>query len=237
MTDKFAKEFGKKARLPVEYRNSTGYEAFSIWWPMYVWFNKDCLHTKDDFIRIRKRGSKLTYYNHLKQKDNQERHELLVEWERKYSTTSEIMDAFVSNFILGDMHGGLWNLESDQNFKDWKKRIQSMTYMFREDVEKLIKDSNEDNQFFLSVDGKEPLLSNYGIMKEIGIETYIILNTLYGCSKGHDDFYKKEGGGGGDKYLNPEWVVFKRSVERYSLFLNIDYDKYKMEMVDISKKL
>ena len=235
MTDKFANEFGKKVRLPAEYRNSVGYEAFSMWHPMYVWFTKDTLHTKDDLLRVFKRVNKTTYYNHVTQKGKEDRQEVLTEWERKYPTITEMSDAFVSNFIVGDAYGGLWNLESDQIYKDWKKRIQSMSYMFREDVEKLMKDSNEDNQFFLPVDGKEPLLSNYGIMHEIGIETYIILNKLFGFLDKHDHFYKNEGGG--DKYLNPEWKWFKRSVERYSLFLRIDCDKYKMEMVDIFKKL
>ena len=200
-----------------------GYEAYKVWNPLYVWFNKKNLMTVRDLRGMRERITPKTYRKRLN-KDKRNIGSLLDEWGRMY-TPDEMTNVTVANFVNGDHYGGLWNLDSHKIYENWKKRIQSMTYVFREDIEMLVNESNETN-FFFGEGGKNPLLLQYVNRKMVTLETFIILNQLYNLF----DKYDKE--------LNdPRWPKLKLLCEKYLVFLNINYDEYKKEMLDISKKL
>ena len=100
-----------------------------------------------------------------------------------------------------------------------------MTYVFREDIETLVNDSKETN-FFFGENGKNPLLLEYVNRKMVTLETFIILNQLYNLFERYDK-----------ELHDPRWSTLKLLCEKYLVFLNINYDEYKKEMLDISKKL
>jgi len=220
MTDKFATYMVENQYIP-------GYKAFRVWCPMYVWFNKKNLRTERDYYGVRKRLKKESFYRHIQQGREDNRQEVLAEWERMYSTEDELRDAFLSNFVNGDHHGGLWKLDSHEIYKNWKKRIQSMTYVFREDIETLVNDSN-GTEFFFSKGGKNPLLLEYVNQKKVAWETLIILNQL----SNNEIFDKYD-----EELDDPRWEKLKLLSMKYSVLLKINYDEYKKEMLDISKKL
>ena len=187
------------------------------------WFNKKNLMTVRDLRGMRERITPKTYRKRL-DKDKRNIGSLLDEWGRMY-TPDEMTNVTVSNFVNGDQYGGLWNLDSHEIYENWKKRIQSMRYVFREDIETLVNDSKETN-FFFGKGGKNPLLLEYVNRKIVTLETFIILNQLYNLF----DKYDKE-------LYDPRWEKLKLLCEKYLVFLNINYDEYKKEMLDISKKL
>ena len=50
----------------------------------------------------------------------------------------EVVDFLVANFVSGDRWGGVFNSEAKSNYNDWKRRIESMTYTFTNDIDKLV---------------------------------------------------------------------------------------------------
>ena len=74
-----------------------------------------------------------------------------VKTQRKYKKKQVIQDYLVSNFVhntkgwLGDFN--------DENYIEWKKRTQSMSYNFKQDLEKI----GEVNILGIQ-DGQHPLL-------------------------------------------------------------------------------
>ena len=67
------------------------------------------------------------------------------------SRKKEVVDFLVANFVSGDRWGGVFNSEAKSNYNDWKRRIESMTYTFTNDIDKLVFEiekklsSNEDD--------------------------------------------------------------------------------------------
>ena len=63
----------------------------------------------------------------------------------RQKTDGEVVEFFVSNFISCDNPQSLWIGEivrnGEGNYVDWKKRKQSMSYLFREQMDKLFSES------------------------------------------------------------------------------------------------
>ena len=139
--------------------------------------------------------------------------------EKRYSR-DELIYYFVSNFVD---HDNVWagNLVSDHSesvYNDWKKRIQSLSYTFKEDCESL---SDYDfNSLFEVEEYSHPLLLKKMMRKEICIETVIIMDNVL-------TFIKKW-----DKIIDDDliWPKQRQLLENYKPFMSIDNDKYKTIM-------
>ena len=46
----------------------------------------------------------------------------------------EVVDFLISNFISGDRWGGLFDIESKKNYLDWKRKIESIGYVFNKEI-------------------------------------------------------------------------------------------------------
>ena len=91
---------------------------------------------------------------------------------------SEITDYFVSNLIRGKK----WIGELDKkNWTQHKKVIQSLEYIFINDVENLLTNSSNFDIIFQCADGKHPKLVKAYLGKKITLETLVIFEK-YGRS-------------------------------------------------------
>lgn len=131
----------------------------------------------------------------------------------------EIISFFVANFSLSDNPDKLWIGEliksGNDNFLKWQKKIQSLSYNFKEEIESIFLDKEFDSFFALKNRSHPKILKLY-LSKEISLETLIILDSILGYKKSFDR-----------NIDDPIWNSVSMKMEKYSPFLNIDIVKYK----------
>ncbi len=142
---------------------------------------------------------------------------------RKYSD-QQILDFLLANFVTTDNPQNLWIGEiinsGERNYADWKRRKQSLTYLFKEQVEKLIYENNLEEVFDCSK-GHPPLLKKY-LGGEISLETLTILEKVFSFAKNFDK-----------KLKDPVWESVSLKIKKYIPFININVFHYKNVLRDI----
>lgn len=97
----------------------------------------------------------------------------------------EFIEFLLANYTSGTEHwiGNLFSGENIVQLKKWKKRIDSLTYTFKEDIMYIV-DSNESLDESLKMqEGRHPLLYRLYLRKKVSLETLVILDDLVGYSK------------------------------------------------------
>ena len=142
---------------------------------------------------------------------------------RKYSD-EEVTNFLLANFTNTDSPQNLWIGEiinsGERNYAEWMKRKQSLTYLFKEQVEKLISENGLEKVFNCSK-GHPPLLKRY-LGGEISLETLTILEKVFS--------FRKEF----DKKLNdPVWESVSLKIKKYVPFININVFNYKKILKEV----
>ena len=136
---------------------------------------------------------------------------------RKYSD-EEVLNFLLANFVTTDNPQNLWIGEiinsGERNYTEWMKRKQSLTYLFKEQVEKLISETNLEKVFDCSK-GHTLVLKKY-LGGEISLETLTILEKVFSFAKEFDK-----------KLQDPVWETVSLKLRKYSPFLNINVFNYK----------
>ena len=135
-----------------------------------------------------------------------------VKTQRKYKKKEVIQDYLVSNFIqntkgwLGDFN--------DDNYLNWKKRTQSMSYNFKEELEKIGKVN------LLGIKrGQHPRLLKEYLGKRVSIETLVILDDISNFTKMWNKKLEND----------VVWPKVKKLMSDYKKFLT--YDKKKCTII------
>ena len=137
---------------------------------------------------------------------------------RKYRD-EEMVPFLVSNFVHSDDNWtkSLLEEEAEATYRDWKRRTDSMSKVYTEDLQKI---ANKDNfnDLFKVDNGQFPKLLVLFMQNEITIETMVILNNLF-------DFIRIW-----DKKISDDIIYPKisRKIRKYGAFLNVNVDKYKL---------
>jgi len=136
----------------------------------------------------------------------------------RQKTDQEIVEFFVSNFITCTDPSKLWIgeiiREGETRYAEWKKRNQSLSYVFKEETQKLFDSKKVDDVFDCSK-GHPPVLKNY-LSGNISMETLVIYDRIFLFG---DKF---------DKQLSdPVWETVRMKMKKYSPFLNINVPRYK----------
>ena len=140
----------------------------------------------------------------------------------------EVVEFFVSNFITCTDPSKLWIgemvREGEGRYMSWKKRNQSLSYIFKEEVESVLSNQKIDT-VFSSKKGHPIILKKY-LSDEISAETMVILDKILGFRQDFDD-----------KLNDPVWETVSMRIKKYSPFLNIDVFHYKkiLKQVVLSK--
>ena len=142
-------------------------------------------------------------------------------WFEKFARSKndkEVEEFFVSNFIYSTDPGTMWIgemiKEGEGRYMEWKKKVQSLKYVFKEEVNDLF-DNNKVDEVFDCSKGHPPILKSY-LGKKTSLETLVICDRIFEYGK---DF---------DKKLNdPVWETVSRKIKKYKPFLNIDVPHYK----------
>ena len=176
--------------------------------------------TKDHYDYIKYRGkTRASNEAFYKRKDRF--------WFEKFSrqkNDKEIEEFFVSNFIYSTDPATMWIgemiKEGEGRYTDWKKKVQSLTYIFKEEAENVFENKKVDDMFDCSK-GHPPILKIY-LKGDISLESMVIYDRILGYGKDFDKRLK-----------DPVWETVSRKIKKYSPFLNIDVSHYKKILKEV----
>jgi hypothetical protein len=143
-------------------------------------------------------------------------------WFEKMSRTKteeEIKNFFVANFASCDDPQTLWIGEiiknGEQNYKNWQKKLQSLTYIFKEELDVIFSDGDFVSNFKV-IGSKHPRIIKLYLSGKVSLETLVILNRVLKYKSNYDK-----------NLIDPIWEFTSMKIEKYSPFIHIDMDKYK----------
>lgn len=130
----------------------------------------------------------------------------------------EVVNFFVSNFVHSTDANSMWIgeliREGESVYNSWKKRNESLTYVFKEETCDLFSEYGLEEVFDCS-SGHPPLLKKFLIGK-ISMETLVIYNRIFLFGNNFDK-----------KLDDPVWQAVSKNIKKYDPFLNIDIFKYR----------
>ena len=137
---------------------------------------------------------------------------------RKYSD-EEVLNFLLANFVTTDTPQNLWIGEiinsGERTYAEWMKRQQSLTYLFKEQLNELLFNRNL-NEVFDCSNNKHPIVLKKYLGGEIDLETLTILEKVFSFVKNFD------------KNLDdPVWESVSLKIKKYTPFININVFHYK----------
>ena len=146
-----------------------------------------------------------------------------VRTSRKYKDKDKIRDYLLSNFIK-NQKGWLGDF-NDENYTEWKKRMQSLTYTFQQEMTPLLED-NELNDIFEIPKDTHPILLKEYLGNRVSIEAMIILDSLVEYTKNWN------------KKLSDDvvWPNIYKILENYKKFLTFDKNKCRIVTMTLIKQ-
>ena len=137
---------------------------------------------------------------------------------RKYSD-KEVLDFLLSNFVSANNPENLWIGEiinsGERTYAEWMKRQQSLTYLFKEQLNELLFNKNL-NEVFDCSNNKHPIVLKKYLGGEISLETLMILEKVFSFVKNFDK-----------KLTDPVWETVSLKIKKYTPFININVFPYK----------
>lgn len=142
---------------------------------------------------------------------------------RKISKTysdEEVANFLVANFVSGDRWGGMFDIDAGERYQLWKKKIESLSYNFSQELDAFIEEMEDKNlklsDIFSVQSGQHPYIIKAFLRKTISIETLVILEKL---NKYVEVF---------DKEITDTvvWPDISRLIKKYKPFLSIDTEKF-----------
>ena len=138
----------------------------------------------------------------------------------KQYADDEVVNFLVSNFVSGDRWGGVFDAESNNTYLSWKKRMESLAYTFKSDMQRVLTELNltafKETNIFNVTKNQHPYIIRAYMSKTISIESLVILNKLFGfCDKFDKDIEE-----------TLVWPDISRLIRKYSPFVKINKDKY-----------
>ena len=176
--------------------------------------------TKDNYDYIKYHGkTRATQQAFYKRKDRF--------WFEKFArqkSDKEVEEFFVANFTSCSDPESLWIgemiKEGEVRYQDWQKKVQSLSYIFKEESEKLFADNKVDDAFNCSK-GHPHILKSY-LGGYTTLETLVICDRILGYVKNFDS-----------KLKDPVWETVSRRIKKYAPFLNINVPHYKKVLREV----
>ena len=131
----------------------------------------------------------------------------------KYGNRNEILRFLLANLVYDP---NMWIEQCNhENFLDWKRRVEGMTFSFKGDCKTLVKKFKDHKQIFK---GNPPAILNEYLGGRVSLETLVIFNEINEVI----DNFKDESG---------LFSEVKLVVRKYAPFLNID----KVKMANVAR--
>jgi hypothetical protein len=149
----------------------TGYETFCLYQALKLHF------TSEKYNYFTYNGKTHVSLNSFEnRKDKYHFHKLA----RKYTNKDDMIFFIASNFVENEKTwvGSLLQEEADINYSKHQKVIQSLTYFFENDCDKLFSNEEKPDNVLKVVDGEYPILLKRYLRKDVQLETLCILNNI-----------------------------------------------------------
>ena len=140
-----------------------------------------------------------------------------VKLTRKYKSKQDIQDYLLANFLI---HPKGWVGKFDEdNYIHWKKKIQSLSYTFKSEIEPIL-----DSKLIAVSENTHPKLLKEYLGKRISLETMVILDGIF-------DYSSKW-----DKKMSDDvmWPDIKKLIENYKKFLTYQIDSCRMVVTNLT---
>ena len=138
----------------------------------------------------------------------------------KTYSDEEVANFLIANFTSGDRWGGLFDSEASERYQEWKKRTESLTYIFTNDLETLMLELEKENMSiedaFKITKSQHPYIIKAFLRKTITLETLVILEKIFPFVGYFDTNI-------GDDVM---WPDISRLIRKYKPFLRFDKEKY-----------
>lgn len=135
-------------------------------------------------------------------------------------TDKEVVDFLVANFVSGDRWGGVFDHDAKETYIHWKKRIESMSYIFEKEIDNIFNFAEKGGMTFLDMfitkNNQHPSILKLYLKGTVSIETLVILNKLNNYVEQLDTFLATD----------VIWPDVSRIIKKYSPFLSINKEKY-----------
>lgn len=185
-----------------------GYDAYCLYLAINNHFHTDSY----DYFRY---GGKTTVKleTFLKRRDKYH----FAKLARKYHT--ELKDFLIANLSSQKYYvGNLLEMECEQNYKEYKKIKQQLTYTINNDMVYL-KDKYDDIGKVLEVvDGQHPPILKEYLGGNINKETFISMNLVFGIFKEYDDTIQ-------ETFI---WPSHRKMLEKLEPFIEFEKTKLKI---------
>ena len=200
----------------------TGFEAYKLYLAVWQHFSRD-----RDYNYFKYNG-KLANTNPITYDKRKDKYFFETLGKRN---RGDLLQYYVANFAhhgsevqwIGDLH----SKESEDVYYNWQRRVQSLTYIFEEDLKEvnefLIARGLGFDRLFEVEEDEHPLIFRFVQQRMIEVETYLIMDKILGFSKRIAKEIK-------DSYVFP---AEQYRYDRYSEFLNLSSDKYVKIMKEV----
>lgn len=176
--------------------------------------------TSYDYFKYRGKSS-ASATSFLKRKDKF----FFAKLEKNYKP-EELTYYFVSQFVSGEQvwSGNLVSEQSAERYTQWKKRIQSLRKIFREDIEKL--SDVKFNEWFEVEEYNHPFLLKQFMRGDIHPETMVIIDIVVGYIERWNKQIEDPSG---------LWDNYYKTFTNYKPFISSDLDikNYKKILLEI----
>ena len=139
-----------------------------------------------------------------------------VKLTRKYKSKENIQDYLLANF-LKHSKGWVGKFHED-NYTEWQKRIQSLTYTFKSEIEPIL-----DSKLIAISENKHPKLLKEYLGKRVSLESMMILDSILGFNHVWNIKLK-------DDYT---WQDVSKLMNDYKSFLKFDVSKFKFVLKEL----
>ena len=184
------------------------YDAYREYLALKNHFTKDSY----DYFKYNKKV-RATLQSFYKRKDR-----MWFERVSRQKTDKEVVEFFVSNFVTCPDPETLWIgemiKEGESRYQNWQRKIQSLSYVFKEESETLFTENKFDDVFDCSK-GHPPVLKNF-LSGKISLETLVIYDRIFLFGKNFDK-----------RLQDPVWQTVSLKIRKYNPFLNIDVFRYR----------
>ena len=137
----------------------------------------------------------------------------------RQKSDEEILEFFVANFASCNDPQSLWIgeiiKEGEQSYKNWKKRNQSLTYIFKEEMNTLFENKSVEELFDIKGSSHPRILKEH-LQGNVSLESLVLLDKILNFRKSFDK-----------KLLDPIWEFVSMRIKKYSPFIHIDVFKYR----------
>lgn len=142
----------------------------------------------------------------------------------RQKTDKEVVDFFVANFVSCSDPQSLWigeiMKEGETRYKEWQKKVQSLSYLFKEESQQIFSQHKFEEVFDCSK--SHPVLLKMFLSGKISLETMVIYDRIFLYGKNFDK-----------KLKDPVWETVSLKIKKYSPFIHIDVFRYRKILKEV----